>query len=240
MLLATWNLNNRVGKVRFKPEAALAIAALGADVVVLTEYFPQPQHDARFRDTLANAGLTNQAISLDTGERANRVLIASRLPIEPDDFTLPDFDRQFPANMVGVVLPTLSLRLVGIRVPAYVAKDRAMLTRSWEWLEEFAASRSSMRAIIAGDLNVRPGSTKGKGRNFRRVLASGWTRGEPAGGHSYFGHTGVRSEIDHLLATTYCTIRDAKYVTSLAGFTIADGPSALSDHAILLADVQVC
>lgn len=75
MLLATWNLNNRVGKVRFKPEAALAIAALGADVVVLNEYFPQPQHDDRFRDALANAGLTNQAIT-PRFERPNKPLEA--------------------------------------------------------------------------------------------------------------------------------------------------------------------
>jgi hypothetical protein len=238
MLLATWNLNNRVGKVRFKPEAALAIGALAADVVVLTEYFPQQHHD-HFCEALARAGLPHQVLSQDPGERANRVFVASRLPMEPDDFELPDFDRQFPANMAGVQSPTLGLRLLGVRVPAYEAKDRALLAKSWEWLEAFAASRRNMRAAIVGDLNVRPASTKPRGRNFRRLLANGWTRALPAGGHSYFGHTGARTEIDHLLTTPYCAVRDARYVTSLPGFAIAGAPSALSDHAILIADVEV-
>jgi endonuclease/exonuclease/phosphatase family metal-dependent hydrolase len=213
MLLATWNLNNRAGKVRFKPEAALAIGALGADVVVLSEYFPQPQHQDRFHETLASAGLTQQLLSPDTGERANRVLIASRLPIEQDELVLPDFDSQFPASM---------------------------LTKSWEWLEEFAASRRDTPTIIVGDLNVKPTSRKAKGRHFRRLLASGWTRAEPVGGHSYFGPTGARTEIDHLLATTRCRVRDARYITAIAGFAFADAPSALSDHAVLMADVEAC
>jgi len=37
MRLATWNLNNRVGKVPFRPEAAQAAIALDVDLMVLTE-----------------------------------------------------------------------------------------------------------------------------------------------------------------------------------------------------------
>jgi len=240
MLLATWNLNNRVGKVRFKPEAALAIGALGADVAVLSEYFWQTQYHDRFCEALASAGLTQQLLSPDTGERANRVLIASRLPIEQDELVLPDFDSQFPANMAAIRLPTLGLRVLGVRVPRYEAKQPSMLTKSWEWLEEFAASRRDTPTIIVGDLNVKPTSRKAKGRHFRRLLASGWTRAEPVGGHSYFGPTGARTEIDHLLATTRCRVRNARYITAVAGFAFADAPSALSDHAVLMADVEAC
>jgi hypothetical protein len=45
--IATWNLNHRCGKTRFRPEAVNAIAALQADVVVLTEYYPQKRDNAR-------------------------------------------------------------------------------------------------------------------------------------------------------------------------------------------------
>lgn len=44
MRFATWNLNNRVGKVRFRTEAADAALALDADGVVFTESFPNDQH----------------------------------------------------------------------------------------------------------------------------------------------------------------------------------------------------
>jgi hypothetical protein len=55
MLIATWNLNNRVGKVRFRPEAASAAIALGADVLVFNEYYPQ-EHEPTFVRTLHDAG----------------------------------------------------------------------------------------------------------------------------------------------------------------------------------------
>ncbi len=112
MILAAWNLNNRVGKVSFKQEAARAVGALRADVVVLTEYFPQPLHEAPFRDALR-------------------------------------------------------------------------------------------------------------------------------GGYSYYGHGGLRTEIDHLLVTERCAVRDARYLTAVGDLALADAKSALSDHAVLIADVHV-
>lgn len=79
MRIATWNLNNRVGKVRFRPEAAAASMALDVDLLVLTEFYPQ-QHESRFREALAQAGWEHQLMSRDTGAIANRVLLASRFP----------------------------------------------------------------------------------------------------------------------------------------------------------------
>ncbi|HEY1861060.1 MAG TPA: hypothetical protein VGG61_11930 [Gemmataceae bacterium] len=93
--LATWNLNNRVGKVRFRPEAAHAAVALGADFIVFTEYFP-PKHDRQFCQVLAESGWMHQLISDepdDPDEKANRTLIASRLPLVRDGFrTAPTSD----------------------------------------------------------------------------------------------------------------------------------------------------
>ena len=84
MRIATWNLNNRVGKVRFRPEAAAAAIALGVDVLVFTEFFPR-QHGDKFRATLASAGWTEQLMSAQPSEVANRVLIASKLPLAPPE-----------------------------------------------------------------------------------------------------------------------------------------------------------
>lgn len=122
MLIATWNLNHRCGRTQFRPEAVKAIAAVRADVVVLIEYYPK-RHHGTFCANLSDAGwpylLTFSEID---GEIANRVLIASRLPIEPLAIALPTFDRQFPPNILSVMIPAARLRLVGLRIPAYIDK----------------------------------------------------------------------------------------------------------------------
>jgi len=57
MPIATWNLNNRVGKVPFQQRAADAAVALDADVIAFTEYYPGTfdNHD-RFMGCLRDAG----------------------------------------------------------------------------------------------------------------------------------------------------------------------------------------
>jgi endonuclease/exonuclease/phosphatase family metal-dependent hydrolase len=227
-----------VGKVRFRLEAAYAAVALKADLVVFTEYFPQ-QQDQKFRAILEASGWTHQLLSRKPEARANRALIASRLPLEQDDLLLPCFDRQFPANIVAARLPTSGLRVLGVRVPAYEAKQRDLLIKSWEWLESTAASLSSEPAVILGDLNIRCSSRdKVGGQHFQRILDSGWTRAAPVGGYSYYGARGVRSEIDHILTTAHCTIRSAECVTAVPDFTLAGSPSSLSDHAALVAEIE--
>src|SRR4051812_41559146 len=113
MRIATWNLNNRVGKTTFRPEAAQADVALNAEILVFNEYYPQ-RHESTFGQTLHDAGWTHHSLSRDTGEIANRVFIASRLPLEPLDLRLPDFDRQFPSNILCVGVPSADLSIIGI------------------------------------------------------------------------------------------------------------------------------
>lgn len=239
MRLATWNLNNRVGKMPFRPEAAHAAIALEADVVVLTEYFPQSHHQ-EFSEALSRGGLDHQVRSSDPVERANGVLIASCFPLVRDALPLPDFDVHFPANVLAVHILKFGLRVLGVRVPAYETKDRALLTKSWQWLEESAATTlRDAPAVIAGDLNIELGTGSAKGGDhFRRILGAGWTRAEP-NGPSYFGHSGARSEIDHLLVTSRCTIQSAKLITIVAGVELCGTLSALSDHAALVADIDL-
>jgi hypothetical protein len=142
MRLATWNLNNRVGKVRFRPEAAEAAAALDADILFITEFFPQG-HETRFRATLASAGWSEQLMSAPPNEVANRVLIASKIPLAPLPLEFPTFDHQFRSNLNAVWLPSVGLAVVGVRVPAYSGQTTPLLTRAWEWL---GATTTSLNA----------------------------------------------------------------------------------------------
>jgi endonuclease/exonuclease/phosphatase family metal-dependent hydrolase len=239
MRLAAWNLNNRVGKVRFRLEAAAAACALDADVLVFTEYFPQDHHQ-RFLDDLAAAGWMHTLLSRDTGERANRVLIASRLHLEQDDLELPDFDLQFPANILAARLPAVGIRLLGLRVPWYGNSDPQKLLRCWEWIEATAATLRNTPAVIVGDFNVRLSSAAGRGGDhFRRMMQNGWQRAEPSAGHSYFGRGGVRSEIDHALSTVGCEMQDAEYIMRARTFELAGSSSAISDHAALRVNIAV-
>jgi hypothetical protein len=237
MLLATWNLNNRVGKVGFRPEAAGAAISLNADVLVFNEFFPQ-RHEAIFRSSLADAGWNHQLMSPDSGEIANRVLVAAKVPLEPLALERPTFDRQFPANLLCAFLPSFRFSLVGVRVPAYVGETASMLLRTWEWLEKTAARLKNTPSVIMGDLNVSTTSTRSKGGDhFRRILGNGWHRAAPHGEGSYFSHSGVRTEIDHIIGTSHCVFADARYVRESGGFVLAGLPNAISDHAALVCRV---
>ena len=239
MRIATWNLNNRVGKVRFRPEAALASIALDVDVLVLTEFYPK-QHEQSFRAVLADAGWIHQVMSTDTGAVANRVLIASRVSVEPLAIALPDFDAQFPSNIATAHLPSIGLSLVGVRVPMYKAETLPLLEKAWDWLEGTARLLVNRPALILGDLNVATNSpVSRRGNQFRNVLANGWKRADVMSGASFYGSSGVRSEIDHILGTRYCEFSDAEYVQSVGRVRLAGMPDAISDHAALACQVAV-
>jgi len=67
------------------------------------------------------AGLIHQALSVETREKANRVLIASRLPIAPLKLRLPGFDHQLQANVLGVKILGEDISLLGLRMPWYMS-----------------------------------------------------------------------------------------------------------------------
>lgn len=237
MLIATWNLNNRVGMTPFRPEAANAAIALGADLMVLTEFYPQ-QHEATFRNTLKNAGWPHQEMSKDTGARANRILIASRCPIQTLSIPPPDFDQQFPANVLCIEVPSVGISIVGVRVPWYNKKSAGLVIPAWDWLEETAAFLADRSAVIMGDLNVSLKSPRSRGgEHFRRILQSGWHRATPAHSASFFRADGASSEIDHILGTDLCQAGGTRYVTELGGYQFAGGLDPISDHAALVTEV---
>jgi endonuclease/exonuclease/phosphatase (EEP) superfamily protein YafD len=220
MIIATWNLNHRAGTRPVRLEAANLATGFGADVLVLTEFFPR-QHERQFRATLAHAGWSEQAVSSETREGANRVLIASTLPLVAMTLELPTFDQRFPANLLGVKLPSLGLSILGVRVPAY--QTAPLRHSAWDWIQVVAASVRSEPFIMAGDLNASRHS-----KRLRRILDSGYHRADP-GGPTFFGYNGRTSEIDHVLATSHCIITDARCVRD----------SAVSDHAAVICRVEL-
>ncbi len=236
MKIAAWNLNNRVGRVPFRSEAADAAIALDADIYVFNEYYPQ-SNEIAFRRTLADAGWQYQALSPDTGEKANRVLIVSRTQLAPLPLKLPDFDRQFPANLLGVYIPDFGVSVLGLRLPWY--ESTSLVTRAWDWVEEAAAGLLSEPSIIVGDLNAGLNSKASRGGDhFRRILNAGWQRAAPTSGYSYFGSGGKSSEIDHLLSTSLCHVAHPHYVTQHGQHCFAGAVGSISDHAVLVADVM--
>jgi len=239
MLIATWNLNNRVGKTRFRHDAVGAVAALQADVAVLSEYYPREHHKV-FCTSLGAAGYPYSLASDDHGEIANRILIVARFPIEHYPIEPPTFDRQFPPNILSVIVPSIGIRLLGIRIPAYGNSGRAQLHAAWNWLEQTVHAFKDAPAVVLGDLNANPTSSKApSGECFRRILRNGWHRATPPGGTSYFGLGNRRSEVDHILGNAGCSFANPRYVTGVGEFKLAGAPDAISDHAALLADVVV-
>ena len=151
MKIASWNLNNRVGKVPFRLDAAAAAIAVDADIFVFNEYYPQ-SHKKAFQAELESAGWVHQALSVQTDEKANRILIASKIPIAPLPLKMPDFDQQFQSNLLGVKILDMNVSLLGLRMPWY--KSKALVTCAWDWVEEAADSLIAQPSIIIGDLNA--------------------------------------------------------------------------------------
>jgi exonuclease III len=237
VIISTWNLNNRAGKARFRPEAAEAAGALGCDVLVLTEFYPQKQEQS-FRELLAAQGFSHQLISANVPQVANQVLAVSRIPVQPLFLDLHSCDHQFSSNLLGFSVPSNGFSVLGVRVPAYRRNSASLLSDAWQWLQNYAESMVDTPAIILGDLNVALTSRKNcASKHFRHILESGWTRAQPELRATYFGHGGRKSEIDHLLVTRYCNIRSAEVVKERNGYSYAGSKTSISDHAVLQCNI---
>lgn len=239
MRIAAWNVNNRVGKTAFRPEAVDAAMALGADVLVFNEFFPKDKR-AAFETCLSAGGYVHQLMSPEPPEVANRVLIASKVLIDRDPYPRPTFDAQLPANLEIARIRATGLRIIGIRVPFYKDHQKHLTQSAWDWLRDLAAATVEDRVAIIGDLNCSPDSPPRYGsRQFKEMLASGWKLGTPPGQSYYNSKNEAASTPDQLLVTPRCTVRAASFVSRSGAFELAGSKAAISDHAALVAEVAV-
>lgn len=219
-----WNVNNRVGMTKFRPEAVHAAMATGADVLAFTEFFPQDGLNA-FRAALRDGGWVHQAMSFEAKTRANRILVASRLPLEVRELPPSPVDDHLATNSLRVGVDG-ALEILCIRVPTYEGEQRAA---AWDWIGRVAAGmRCKAPALIIGDLNT---SERARVRVPQfSALTNSWRRLQPAGTGSYFGRNGVTSEIDHAFINGHVD-GAAWYVRRAEDFQLAGGEEAISDHA---------
>ncbi len=229
MIVGTWNVNHRVGKTRFRPEAADAAVAIGADILVITEYFPRGA-EAAFRDVLATAGWCHQLASGHPDGRANRVLVASRVPLEAVDPGVPAIDEHLPSNVIAARIPAADLFLIGLRVPCY--RDAASRAKAWNWIEAKVHELASTSSIFIGDFNVSRESL-----SMRKILDAGWTAADIRDA-TFFGHRGTTSTIDHIIATPDLRLTGARAITRASPFDLAGSHTALSDHAAVTCTVS--
>jgi hypothetical protein len=232
-----WNVNNRVGYTKFRPEAAQAAMATGADVLVFNEFYPRSAQ-ARFAAELQEGGWSQQTLSwAPHGAVANRILIAARQPHKTVELPPTTVDEQLLANALCVDFA--DFRMFAVRVPTY---KRPQLEAAWDWVAAVTASLLQRRpSLICGDLNTSIGATGARRvRQFHALLDSDrWGRVQPKGVGSYYGSNGATHEIDHLIASSDCVVADAAYVNCAGGFVLAGEPGALSDHAALLCSVTI-
>lgn len=239
MRVATWNLNNRVGRVRFRPEAATAGLSLQADLIAFNEFFPDTQVEG-FLATLAEGGMRHQLLSPEPAAgKANRVLIASRVPIQRISLDVPGDDIHLRSNVLAATVPSMGIKIVALRVPFYAGVEAPLTIKAWTWLTQLAASLEEEAAVMLGDFNVSVKSAKSRGGNhFRAILDSGW-RTTSLEAPTYFSTSGPGSQIDHILCTRRCALSSAEVITRSGQFILAGRPEALSDHAAVMCKVTV-
>ena len=235
MRIATWNVNHRVGRTTYRPEAAHAACALDADLICFNEFYPKGEEES-FRRVLFESGYCHQLISPSApeGVLANRVFVASRTPLDPVDLEVPTHEPHLRTNVLGV--QTEGTTIVAIRVPAYDGPTAQHQLAAWEWVSELAA-RFRERPVL-GDLNVSlNGLGYRKGGHLQTILSRGWTRVATVG-PTYFGHNDVRTEIDHILTTNHCQATQAAVLTTIGEHVLCGQAGSISDHAVLMCDLR--
>jgi endonuclease/exonuclease/phosphatase family metal-dependent hydrolase len=236
MRLAAWNIAHQI-RQRPVPKAAIdALLSLAPDVLVFTECVPGPDHERVVAD-LGEAGFA-RAHMTDRVERQNQVLVATIPPSRRGYITPPGSRPQVPPNLLHVVLDDPLLHVIGLRIPMFVRGDTEGEHEYREWLRAQAPVWGREPTIIIGDLNADPAMRNWRGLLLASYATDGWTVAAPAEGWSYIGKTGHTSRIDHALLSPGLVATSARYVTEVDGYAFAGTTGALSDHAVLVVDVE--
>jgi endonuclease/exonuclease/phosphatase family metal-dependent hydrolase len=237
MRLVTWNLNHRTRARRITPPIVEVLVAIGAQVVVLTEYVAGPSHRA-FLDALGDAGLQHSSIT-DAVAGENQLLVVSVSPVERGHLRAPAIGASLPSNVSHLAIPRLGFDLLALRLPDYSREPRTRRA-CWGWILEAAASLEDQPAILMGDFNTDPNYQPARcGDRIRELAQRGWRHAMPRDGCSYWTPRGHGVRIDHAFVSRHFAVRAANYVREMATHALAGTRLALSDHAALVLDFEL-
>lgn len=227
--LLTWNI--RAGGGARVPRILDRIAAIDADVVVLTEFRLGRTGDAMLSG-LAAAGLAHVAMR-QAPSRTNTVVVASREPLRPVA-AVPE-----PHSRHIVAVEISDLAVFGVYFPQRGAKRPV-----FDWLLSLPAEWRRRPALILGDLNtgrndldIEPGGTPfDVAEAMDELAAASWTdawRHFHGSTREYSWRSPKRGfRIDHALASAPLLprVRGAWY-----DHTVREAGE--SDHSLLVVEV---
>jgi endonuclease/exonuclease/phosphatase family metal-dependent hydrolase len=235
LTVATWNVAHRIQLKSIPSVLADVLIAIGADVLVLTEFVDGQAPDrTALKARLDAAGYAFRMTS-SAPARHNQVFVASRLPFELGDLKPPTLTSHATSNFLHVRMIDSRIELIGIRVPSYRGGERRAYRKQ---LTAILCSAADRPLVVTGDLNEDP--FKGTSSGAETVSFTGaemYSVPRPAGDWSFINLDKVsnRSRIDHVLHTQAVRVHDACYRHEAAGSLLAGPRSAapLSDHAAL-------
>jgi endonuclease/exonuclease/phosphatase family metal-dependent hydrolase len=253
MRIVAWNVAHQALSRPIKPAIPQALGRLAADVIVLTEYVERRSlldgHDFLCA-AFGEQGLSHIQLSPENPAKyggrvdhfqANRVLIASRYPLERRADLEPEPAEYARTNYLQVWVPDFDLNLIGLRVPAYATGSAKRAY--WKWFEALTTSWSGRRMVIIGDLNADPDRKGDVGGAFlARIRASGaWAMPDPAGDPwSFFSKNGSTARIDRALIAPSVGVGVTSYLAESEQHRYAGrSAEALSDHSVLICDLDV-
>jgi hypothetical protein len=238
MKLLAWNLNHRAARRQIPLWIAAAINEQAPDILVLTEYVEGPDHDFFLTSLNAN-GLSEFSCSAQPG-RENQVLIASRDTQRRYELLAPDIHPSVPPNILGASLDSHGLTVLGFRMPAFEAKERALKRLTWNWLLGEADRLRAGSAVIVGDFNTAPSDSEGRcGDCFSRLTQGGWQHVRPASGYSWrHPQFGTERQIDHIFLSASLVPRRVEYLWEFERLAPEDTSRKVGrpDHAMLICE----
>ncbi len=235
-----WNLNHRARARAIPAMLVDAIASLQPDVIVLNEYV---HGDSRqpFLEQLARRGFPYWQVSRVTPLGENHVLIASRGPVEFGHIQAPALEKSMPSNFLHVILRQDGCEILGLRIPDY-SNDPKTKSACWNWINETASTVRDRPFVLIGDFNTDPDDPESLCKGCIGTLTDGgWQMASPAKEEaSFWTVKGRPCRLDHAFVSRHFTVLESRYVCDLGVLgSVGRTKGALSDHAILLMDIEL-
>jgi endonuclease/exonuclease/phosphatase family metal-dependent hydrolase len=252
MRLVTWNINHRVKEDPHR--MAKGLLSLDPDVIVLTEYRPEPAISRKiFLDELRSNGFSDPLISQGSKEQ-NLILIIAKTHLAEGDIKAPVITvtnrlgkkqeaTALPSNVLHVKAPAWGFDILGIRIPDYSDQDR-LRRACWDWLLERTVKIRDDPFVILGDFNADPDPLKSPAyycRCLEKMVTDGWQHAQPKTGSSHVTNVGGwEKRLDHIFLSRHFSVRESEYRTEFLDYIFSGKKfGAMSDHAVLIVDAEL-